>query len=1119
MKKLILLSILVLSANFVLRAQEWVFAEQLASTGAVSPTDIRIDNNGDVYIVGNYINPLTIGGLAPLPYSDLNNKEDIYLCKFDGRGNALWARQIASSNRELIGGLAIDPSNNVYVVGGFQGDTLRFQGEATELINTETGGGKYDAFVAKYNSSGGLITADRVFYGTNVQRLLDATFDRTKNYLVLVGQFQGQLQYDSSGVQTLSAVSQKDHLLARLNTDLSFVDKVVFNGSIKQTVFKNVNNCVIADTVNSYFVTGDLVGNLLDASSTVLLSAADASNMDIMVLKISDKMVYQWGRKGGSAADFEHINSSGSDAFGNIYFTGKAQSPSISIDSTATLSSVPRLSLGGQDYLIAKYNRSGNLQWFNRDGGPGVDNAYGLSVRGQRLLYSGNIDNGGNISSGFSVYDLNGNIITTDSITGDGEESGLNVIFGPSGDSTLVIGTFNGDSLKAGPYRLDNTSPGVTDGFLVKYGYKFRVYEANATHILCYGASTGSIEVETEFGTPPITYVWTPDVSSSNVATDLPAGTYKIVATGTGGRKDSIEITLTQPDDLASSLENATATSCNVLASSGNKNNGALDISVSGGKEPYTYFWSPGGQTTQDISNVGAGNHVVTITDANSCVEVDTFLVPEPPEVSHEGSVVDTITIPPGNNGAVHLNTSGGTPDYSFSWTGPPGFIPSTDDTIKDLQYSGDYFLEVTDANSCVFNTTFNVPVDTGLTVTICDFRHVSCKDDEDGYARVCVTFGGSGSYSYAWRTSGGTPVGTNDDELTNVPAGTYIVKVTDLVSTSTNETSITIEEPASFLTLGVDSTWNASCHGTCDGAIFISVNGGWGGYTYLWTPTNKITQDVFDLCPQTYSVQVSDTGLNTGVCVKQITGIDIDEPSEVTVTIQDYEIISCNGGTGRLLAKARGGTAPYSFVWDDPGAQNDSIANDLFAGLYNCDVTDANGCPATDNHILTEPAVLTFTIDTIQDTQEGSCVGEIVIRARGGTPPYQFRLLNGDFQTDSTFSDLCAGWDTVEVVDANGCGESGSFALPVDNVLDNRSITIYPNPSGGEFTFEMVNRNAEDILLEIINITGRVVYKQHYKYDGNTQFIKVIELGKQEKGIYLLRVNGLPLRSKIMIQ
>jgi hypothetical protein len=48
-------------------------------------------------------------------------------------------------------------------------------------------------------------------------------------------------------------------------------------------------------------------------------------------------------------------------------------------------------------------------------------------------------------------------------------------------------------------------------------------------------------------------------------------------------------------------------------------NNGAINLTVSGNTAPYTYNWSPGGATTQDISNLSINTYSVTINDANAC--------------------------------------------------------------------------------------------------------------------------------------------------------------------------------------------------------------------------------------------------------------------------------------------------------------------------------------------------------------------------------------------------------------------------------------------------------------------------------------------------------------------
>ncbi len=129
---------------------------------------------------------------------------------------------------------------------------------------------------------------------------------------------------------------------------------------------------------------------------------------------------------------------------------------------------------------------------------------------------------------------------------------------------------------------------------------------------------------------------------------------------------------------------------------------------------------------------------------------------------------------------------------------------------------------------------------------------NVLCNGDCNGDISITVS-GGTPGYTYSWIGPSGY-TNTNED-ISGLCAGTYDLTVTDGIST-TSTASFNITEPAP-ITIITDSIINVT-NGVCNGSIETTTTGGTPNYTYLWN-TSNINDDIYDLCPETYILTVTD--------------------------------------------------------------------------------------------------------------------------------------------------------------------------------------------------------------------------------------------------------------------
>ncbi|MFK7831642.1 MAG: Ig-like domain-containing protein, partial [Winogradskyella sp.] len=200
------------------------------------------------------------------------------------------------------------------------------------------------------------------------------------------------------------------------------------------------------------------------------------------------------------------------------------------------------------------------------------------------------------------------------------------------------------------------------------------------------------------------------------------------------------------------------------------ENTGAIDITVSGGALPYTYSWD-NSATSQDLTDLFAGDYIVTVTDANGCSEQRSYTVNQPSdELSVSLDWMKNVDCNGNTSGDFQVTASGGTSPYNYSLDG--GTTTQSGTYFGNLT-ADDYTVTVIDANDCTTTIDIEVTEPDTLVITVDSITNVSCPGETTGDIDITIT-GGTPSYLYSWSN------GATTEDLTDVTAGTYTITVED---------------------------------------------------------------------------------------------------------------------------------------------------------------------------------------------------------------------------------------------------------------------------------------------------------------------------------------------------
>ena len=441
------------------------------------------------------------------------------------------------------------------------------------------------------------------------------------------------------------------------------------------------------------------------------------------------------------------------------------------------------------------------------------------------------------------------------------------------------------------------------------------------TPATCYGSSNGNIDYTVNGGTQPYRYAWINSqfalsVTSQDIS-NYPADSYITTITDANNCVLVDTSVITQPTQLQTTIA---STNINCYG----KTTGVIDLTLTGGITAYSITWS-NNAVTEDINNLAAGHYVVNIVDANGCQHSDSVTLTQTASGLSAANFVKNATCYGSADGYIFYDVQGGTLPYVNSW--------SNGDTTANIfnLTAGQYIVTTTDGNGCTLPTVITVQQPSQITVAY-NANPVQCFGQSNGGVDITVT-GGTTPYTYQWMDAQFVLSAITQD-LTNYPAGTYNVKVTDSVGCETM-IAIVIQEPAK---LGASVTANnITCAGGSDGNIDITISGGVVPYSYSWS-TGETTEDLLNIPVGSYTVIITDAN---SCSLEEV--YTLVEPPPIDVTYQVQEVTCSDQMDGMIYITATGGTGGYSYAWSN-GTTSNPITN-LGGGTYTIVVTDAVGC------------------------------------------------------------------------------------------------------------------------------------------------------------------------------
>ena len=360
-------------------ADGWTWA--VGGTSSDVAYDVAVDSSGNAFVTGYFQGIVDFDPTAGTDEHTSVGHKDIFLSKLNADGTYGWTHTMGGTASDAgFGsdgygvydngyGVATDSSENVFVVGSFQG-TVDF--DPTDGTDEHTsGGGGPDIFVTKFGGDGSYRWTRTMGHPTYHDHAFGIATDSSGNVFI-TGHFAGTVDFDpTDGTDWHAWIGQHDVFLTKLNADGTYGWTRTMGSSNHDFGYG-----VATDSSGNVFVTGGFQGTVDFDPGAGMDAHSSRGGYDIFVAKFAADGDYIWTRSAGGGS-FDEGYGVATDSSGNVFLTGYFGGTA---DFDPTGGTDEHTSNGQYDIFVTKLGADGSYAWTGTMGGTSMDRGYDVAT-------------------------------------------------------------------------------------------------------------------------------------------------------------------------------------------------------------------------------------------------------------------------------------------------------------------------------------------------------------------------------------------------------------------------------------------------------------------------------------------------------------------------------------------------------------------------------------------------------------------------------------------------------------------------------------------------------------------------------------------------------------------